>query len=88
LYNEAMAAEIKLGDCVKIPDGRVARVRDVVNGVYRVRVRRKTSETHQFLEFRKQDLVRVACPKGWMSPEGYNSYLKITLEKMQARNQK
>jgi hypothetical protein len=83
-----MDAEIKPGDCVKIPDGRIARVRDAVNGVYRVRVRRKTSETHQFLEFNKQDIVRVDCPKGWMSPDGYNRYLKVTLEKMQARDHK
>ncbi len=82
-----MAEEIKTGDCVKILDGRIARVRDIVNGVYRVRVRRKTSQTHQFLEFQKAELVKVACPKGWMSPEGYNRYLKITLEKMRLRSQ-
>jgi hypothetical protein len=82
-----MSPEINPGDCVKIPDGRIARVRDAANGVYRVRVRRKTSQTHQFLEFQKQDLVGVACPPGWMSPEGYNRYLKITLEKMRVRNQ-
>ena len=82
-----MTQEIKPGDCVKIPDGSIARVRDTVDGICRVRVRRKTSQTHQFLEFQKQDLVRVICPQGWMSPEGYNRYLKITLEKVRARNQ-
>ena len=80
-----MAEEIKAGDCVKIPDGRIARVRNNINGIYRVRVRRKNSQTHQFLELQKADLVKVACPKGWMSPEGYNRYLKITLEKMRLR---
>ncbi len=83
-----MPEEIKAFDCVKIPDGRIARVRDINNGVYRVRVRRKTSQTHQFLEFHKQDLAKVSCPKGWMSPEGYSRYLKVTLEKMQIRKRK
>jgi hypothetical protein len=82
-----MAEEIKAGDCVKIPDGRIARVRDNIKGIYSVRVRRKTSQTHQFLEFPKAELVKIACPKGWMSPEGYNRYLKITLEKMRLRSQ-
>jgi hypothetical protein len=27
----------------------------------------------------------VECPKGWMSPEGYNRYLKTTLAKLRAR---
>jgi len=83
LYNEDMTEEIKSGDCVKIPDGRIARVRSIENGVYRVRVRRKTSQTHQFLVFERNDLTIVDCPEGWMRPQGYNRYLKITLEKMQ-----
>jgi len=82
-----MSEKIKLFDCVRIPDGRIARVRDITDGIYRVRVRRTTSQTHQFLEFCQQDLTKVSCPKGWMSPEGYERYLKITLEKMQMRNQ-
>jgi hypothetical protein len=52
---------------------------------YRVRVRRATSATHQFLIFAAQDLKRVDCPKGWMSPEGYVRYLKVTLAKMRQR---
>ena len=83
-----MPKDINRGDCVIIPDGRIARVRDRIEGVYRVRVRRKTSQTHQFLEFHKEELIKIPCPKGWMSPEGYNRYLKITLEKMRARNRK
>lgn len=78
--------DIQKGDCVKIPDGRVARVRDNVEDIYRVRVRRKTSNTHQFLKFRKEELTKIPCPRGWMSPEGYNRYLKVTLEKMRSRN--
>ena len=81
-----MAYKIELGDCVKIPDGRIARVRDKVNGTYRVRVLRKTSKTHQFIEFQPEELIKVSCPKGWMSPEGYNRYLKITLEKLKLRS--
>ncbi len=83
-----MPNAIRPGDCVKIPDGRIARVREAVKGVYRVRVRRKTSETHQFLKFGQKDLKKVACPKGWMSPDGYNRYLKVTLEKARQRTRK
>ena len=77
--------KIQPGDCVKIPDGRIARVRDEQGDGYRVRVRRKTSDTHQFLVLPKDALTLVPCPKGWMSPEGYNRYLKATLEKMKQR---
>jgi hypothetical protein len=58
-----MAEEIKAGDCVKTLDGRIARVRDNIKGIYRVRVRRKTSQTHQFLEFQKAELVKVPVLK-------------------------
>jgi hypothetical protein len=77
--------DINPGDCVRIPDGRIARVRDSIKGVHRVRVRRKTSQSHQFLELHKEALIKVECPKGWMSPDGYNKYLKVTLEKMRLR---
>ncbi|HZS48815.1 MAG TPA: hypothetical protein VFC63_27330 [Blastocatellia bacterium] len=80
-----MAAAIKKGECVKIPDGRVARVRDKHGDKYRVRVRRKTSKTHQFLFFAAGDLEVVQCPKGWMSPAGYNRYTRVTLKKMKER---
>jgi len=62
--------EIKVGDCVRIPDGCVGRVREVTGPQCRVRVRSTTSETHQFLDLLADDLERVDCPKGWMSPEG------------------
>jgi hypothetical protein len=74
-----------VGDCVGIPDGRIGRVREVSKGKYRVRVRRTTSATHQFLMFAASSLRRVDCPKGWMSPAGYVGYLKITLAKMRQR---
>jgi hypothetical protein len=74
-----------LGDCVQIPDGRIGRVREFSKGKYRVRVRRMTSATHQFLTFSATDLRRVDCPKGWMSPAGYARYLKVTLAKMRQR---
>ena len=44
-----------------------------------------TSETHNFLKFIGDDLERVVCPKGWMSPEGYVRYLDTTLAKMRER---
>lgn len=80
-----MAALIRIGDCVKIPDGRVARVRERLTDKYKVRVRRKTSKTRQFLIFPVDQLKLVDCPKGWMSREGYNRYLKMTLAKMGKR---
>jgi len=80
-----MAALIRMGDCVKIPDGRIARVRERLTGKYKVRVRRKTGKTHQFLIFPVDQLKLVDCPKEWMSREGYNRYLKITLAKMEKR---
>ncbi len=80
-----MPDKLKQGDCVKIPDGRIGRVRDKSGDEYKIRVRRKTSNSHQFLNFTQEDLTKAACPKGWMSPAGYNRYLKITLEKMRKR---
>jgi hypothetical protein len=81
-----MARAFQEGDCVRLPDGRIGRVRSVSGGQYRVRVRRTTSATHQFLMFVAGDLQRVDCPKGWMSPEGYLRYLNVTLAKMRQRN--
>ncbi len=83
-----MPKNIHPGDCVQLSDGRTARVRDVAKGTVRVRVRRKTSKTHQFLEVRAAELKKVTCPKGWMSPEGYNRYLKVTLTKQKERQRK
>jgi hypothetical protein len=50
-----------------------------------VRVRRTTSEIHQFLKFIGDNLERVVCPKGWMSPVGYVRYVDTTLAKMRER---
>ena len=80
-----MAGRIRVGDCVRIPDGRIGRVRESSKGKYRVRVRRTTSATHQFLMFAAADLKPADCPKGWMSPAGYTRYLKTTLAKMRQR---
>lgn len=74
-----------VGDCVRVPDGRIGRVRAIEAGRYRVRVQRKTSKTHQFLELRASELARVKCPSGWMSPDGYRRYLKPTLAKLRQR---
>lgn len=70
---------------MRVPDGRIGRVRAVERGAYRVRVQRTTSRTHQFLMLRAGELSRVACPKGWMSPDGYRRYLGPTLRKMRER---
>ena len=83
-----MSEKIQAGDCVRIPDGRIGRVRDVSAERCRVRVRRPTGGSHQFLFFQIRELERTACPKGWMSPEGYNRYLRVTLAKMHDRRSK
>lgn len=80
-----MPVTISEGDCVKIPDGRIARVREISEGKYKVRVRRQASNTHQFLFFWENELEWTECPNGWMSPKGYNRYLKVTLSKMRKR---
>jgi hypothetical protein len=80
-----MPRTFRVGDCVRIPDGRIGRVREVFNGKYRVRVRRTASATHQFLTFDASDLKRAECPQGWMSPSGYVRYLRVTLAKMRKR---
>jgi hypothetical protein len=77
---------LSLGDIVLIPDGRLARVRGREQEKVKVRVRRKTSNTHQFLFFSEKALQKTETPPGWMSPEGYRSYLKTTLEKMEQRS--
>ena len=79
---------IQKGDCVKIPDGRIGRVRDILDDEYKIRVRRKTSQSHQFLNFKSADITLIPCPKGWMRPEAYNHYLEVTLAKMKIRNSK
>ncbi|AHG92641.1 hypothetical protein J421_5106 (plasmid) [Gemmatirosa kalamazoonensis] len=80
-----MSGRFAVGDCVRVPDGRTGRVRAIEKGTYRIRVERRTSKTHQFLELRAGELKRVECPKGWMSPDGYRRYLKPTLAKQRAR---
>lgn len=80
-----MTKAIVIGGCVKIPDGRIGHVREKVKDQYKVRVRRKTSVSHQFLSFNVKELKPVDCPRGWMSVQGYKRYLKITLGKMKAR---
>ena len=80
-----MGKRYAVGDCVRVPDGRVGRVRALERGVYRVRVQRHTSRTHQFLHLAAGELTRVECPAGWMSPAGYRRYLEATLAKLRAR---
>jgi hypothetical protein len=81
-----MPRRFVVGDCVRVPDGRIGRVRAVeLHARYRVRVQRRSSKTHQFLLLRAGELERVDCPKGWMSPDGLRRYLKPTLAKMRQR---
>ena len=80
-----MTKSLSKGDCVNILDGRIGRLREKVGAKYKVRVRRVKSKSHQFLLFNPGQLKKTACPKGWMSPEGYNRYLKKTMAKMRQR---
>jgi hypothetical protein len=80
-----MTRSIVINGCVKIPDGRIGRVREKIGNKYKVRVRRKTSSSHQFLFFQARELQKVECPKGWMTPEGYKRYLEQTLRKMKKK---
>ena len=80
-----MTESISSGDCVRIPDGRIGRVRDITKKEYIVRVRRKNTKNHEFLKFTIKEVTKMQCPKDWMSPEGYNRYLKQTLSKMKKR---
>lgn len=80
-----MAAKLQVGDCVRVPDGRIGRVRERVGRRLRVRVRRRTSATHQFLLLAPGEVWAVPCPRGWMSPDGYRRYLRPTLAKLRAR---
>jgi hypothetical protein len=73
------------GDCVRVPDGRIGRVRGRSGPFVKVRVRRQTSDAHELLMCDPMTLKRVDCPKGWMSPQGYQRYLRITLRKMRER---
>lgn len=80
-----MADSIQIGGCVQLSDGRIGRVRERSGKGYKVRVLRQTSRTHQFVIVPAGDLKPMDCPKGWMSPAGYNRYLKTTLAKMRKR---
>jgi hypothetical protein len=76
---------VRVGDCVRLADGRVGRVRAILSDAVRVRVRRATSTRHQFVLARATTLRRIDCPRGWMSPPGYVRYLRVTLAKMRTR---
>jgi len=78
-------ASLRGGDCVRLPDGRIGRVRGKQGPLVKVRVRRRTSNTHEFLTCRATELRAASCPKGWMSPDGYRRYLRVTLRKMRER---
>ena len=83
-----MGHRFTVGDCVRVPDGGIGRLRAVEAGHYRVRVQRRTSKTHQFLMLRAGELSRVDCPSGWMSPDGYRRYLEQTLAKLRERQRR
>jgi len=80
-----MERVFRIGDCVEVPDGRIGRIRGKKGKEYRVRVRRRTSKTHEFLFVPASELEAVSCPKGWMSPGGYRRYLRPVLANMRRR---
>ena len=71
-----MAVTLRVGDCVRVPDGRIGRLRERVRGRWKVRVRRRTSKTHQFLVLDASEVAAVGTPAGWMSADGYRRYLR------------
>ena len=80
-----MPVKIAVGDCVRVPGGRLGRVRARVAAGWRVRVRRPSGTSNEFLVLRPSQLRPVPTPKGWMSPAGYRRYLKATLAKLRLR---
>ena len=76
---------ILVADCVRLADGRIGRVRAISGAKVRVRVRRRTSKTHEFVLVSAAKLRRIECPPGWMSPQGYARYLRVTLAKARKR---
>lgn len=54
-----MKSTIKLGDFVKIPDGRIGFLRERYADKYVVRVRQHTGTYHQFLFFTLGELKAV-----------------------------
>ena len=58
-----MKKNIYPGHCVKISDGRIAGVKAIDKGIYNILVRRKTSQSHQFLEFQKEELKKLLVQK-------------------------
>ena len=58
-----MPRRFSVGDCVRVPDGRIGRVRAIEKGGYRVRLQRRTSKTHQFMVFRAGELAPRRVPR-------------------------
>lgn len=80
---------IQPGDCVRIPDGRLGRVREVTADGCKVRVRRPSGHSDEFVDLAERDLEITTCPKGWMTPAGYLRYLAgvhAALRERQARS--
>ncbi|HEX7112082.1 MAG TPA: hypothetical protein VF216_06535 [Mizugakiibacter sp.] len=75
----------EFGDCVRVPDGRIGRVRAAEGDRVRVRLRDPRSGRFRFVWFAAAEVRAVACPAGWMSAEGYRSYYGATLAKMEQR---
>lgn len=86
MYTMMNKRDIKVGDCVKIPDERIGRVRSIDNGMVKIRIRRKSGKSNEFVTLHRSQIAIVPCPQGWMSPDGYRKYLQKTLEKMNLRN--
>ena len=42
-------------------------------------------ESHRLPWLIQGEVTKIQCPDGWMSPEGYNRYVRKTLSKMKQR---
>ncbi len=57
-----MRSTLREGDCVRLADGRIGRLRGRKGALFKVRVRRRTGKTQQFLMVEGGKLRRIACP--------------------------
>ncbi len=58
-----MSSTLREGDCVRLADGRIGRLRGRKGALFKVRVRRRTGKTQQFVMVEAGKLRRIACPK-------------------------
>lgn len=93
---------MKPGDCVKINSRfinfiyenylreieNIGRIRKKEGNYYKVRIKNSNNKYYKFYIIQEKYLKWIECPRGWMSKEGYNNYLRKTLSKIKQRQKK